>query len=110
MKGVTEGPLRVTISSIAEGKYNKLDLNSDEGFSLSLNATNSRALTMAYGPDTDDWVGHTVEFAAGEIEFQGKLQPAVLVKPISPRVAVTTPKQPKPKPTTGDDMDDDIPF
>ena len=69
-----------------------------------MNATNTRELSKAYGVNTDDWLGREVEFYAGEIEYQGKDQPAVRVRPISPAAATAAP-------VSGDGvMNDEIPF
>ncbi len=38
----------------------------------------------AYGPNSEDWIGKKIELALGQVEFQGKLQNAVIIKPISP--------------------------
>jgi hypothetical protein len=115
LKEVAESRLRVTIDSVAPGQYDKLNVIFREGYALSLNATNTRDLAMAYGPDTDDWPGHVVELYAGEVEFQGKLQPAVRVKPISPPLtaeerAAATANLSKPAANGGDMGDEDIPF
>jgi hypothetical protein len=80
---VAEGPLRLTILKVGEGKYGKLDATFEEGFALSLNATNTKRLVKAFGTDTDRWIGQVIEAYAGEIEYQGKDQPAVVVRPIS---------------------------
>jgi hypothetical protein len=78
-----------------------------------LNATNGRVLTEAYGPDTDLWIDHVIELYAGEFHYQGKMQPGVLVKPISTR-NLEPPKPAPNRPSNGphkpSDMDDDIPF
>ena len=61
----------------------------------SVNATNNSVLVRAYGPNSDDWIGKELELFHGEIEYQGKMQEAVLVRPISPplkRSAKTKPK------------------
>jgi hypothetical protein len=84
LKDVAEGPRQPDIAAIEEGKFGKLNLIFTDGTALSLNATNTRALTKAFGAETDEWPGHTVELYAGEILYQGKPQPAVLVRPISP--------------------------
>jgi hypothetical protein len=103
LKDVAEGPLRVTIDSIREGKYGKLDVNFEEGYALSLNVTNTRALAKAYGAETDYWLSHVIELFSGEVEFQGAMQPTVLVRPISLAPA-------KAELDRNADMDDDVPF
>jgi hypothetical protein len=107
------------IDRVEEGKFGKLNLIFEDSTAASLNATNSRALVKAFGADTDGWLGHVVEMAGGEIEYQGKMQPAILIKPISAPVQAGTTSEtevaaPAPRRVAGSsrnrDMDDDIPF
>jgi hypothetical protein len=93
------GPIQVVIADIVLGTYGKPDVTFTDGTKLSLNATNNKILCQAYGTESDDWIGKEIELSLGEIEYQGKPQEAVLVKPISP---------PKRKP--GGDMEDEIAF
>jgi hypothetical protein len=81
---VRNGPLRMQIVAIREGKYDKPDMVFESGEILSLNATNTRILVRAYGRDSADWIGKEIELAPGQIEFQGQLRDSVVVKPISP--------------------------
>lgn len=97
-----EGPVQVTITDIAEGRFDKPNLEFNDGTLLSLNATNARVLAREYGFESDDWIGKVVELKLGEIEYNGKPQESILIRPISPSV--------ENKPRTGDDMDDSIPF
>src|SRR6516162_5478504 len=55
------GPIRVVIASIVEGKFDKPDLVFDDGTRLSLNVTNTRTLARAYGKDTAVWVDKEIE-------------------------------------------------
>ena len=97
------GPIRVRVTGISEGQYGKPDLAFDDGSQLSLNATNNRTLVRAYGFESGDWIGKEVELTLGEIQYQGELQEAILVKPISPPIENKAPPKP--------DLDDDeIPF
>jgi hypothetical protein len=98
LEDVDDGPEQKVVAAVEEGKFEKLNLIFDDGSALSLNATNTRALSKAFGPETDDWPGHAVELYAGEIEYQGKPQPAVLVRSISAA------------PAANDDKADKIPF
>jgi hypothetical protein len=84
---VRNGPLQVKIAVVKQGQYDKPDLVFETGEILGLNATNTKALMRAYGPDSDDWVGKEIELYLGEVEYQGEMQPAVLVRPISPPIA-----------------------
>ena len=105
------GSIRVVIADIQVGKYEKPDVSFTDGTKLSLNATNNKILCQAYGTDGDDWIGKEIELSLGEIEYQGKPQEAVLVKPISPPIEKKPPPpKPKPKNSGGGDMDDEIPF
>src|SRR5260221_1592043 len=97
------GPVRVKIADVCQGKFDKLDIMFDDG--MGCNATNGRALARVFGFETDDWVDQEVELVVGEIQYQGKPREAVLIKPISP------PLENKVPPKRGDDPPDDpIPF
>jgi hypothetical protein len=98
---VSDGPLTETISEVRPGKFEKANLVFESGASLSLNATNTRTLTRAYGPNSLDWHGKEVELYAGEVEFQNKPLDAVLVRPISP--ALKPSERTKSEPEFGDD-------
>jgi hypothetical protein len=98
------GPTRVTIDDVSEGRWGKPDLTFNDGTMLSLNATNGRVLARAYGTESDDWTGKEIELKVGEIEYQGKPQEAILVKPISP------PIENKAAPAKKPDFNDKMPF
>ena len=87
LKDVEEGPIQATIDKVEEGKFGKLNAVFEDGSALELNATNTRTLARAFGPNTDRWCGHTIEMFEGETTYQGKTQPTVLVKAISKPVA-----------------------
>jgi hypothetical protein len=89
---VAEGPREAVIAAVEEGKFDKLNLILNDGSALSLNATNTRALAKAFGPETDDWPGHTIELYAGAVGYQGKQQPAVLVREFSAPAAAPNDK------------------
>ncbi len=108
LKDLAEGPLQAVIDKVDEGKYGKLNLTFEDNTAVSLNATNSRALVKAFGPETDNWPGLVVELSAGELEYQGKMQPSILIKPISPAPSATA--EPGGAPPVKSDMNDDIPF
>jgi hypothetical protein len=95
---VRGGPLRMRIAGVREGKFEKPDLIFTSGDVLSLNSTNNQAPMRAYGRDSDSWIEKEVELFLGEIEYQGKPQEAVLVRPV-------TPAEKK-----AGDMDDEVPF
>jgi hypothetical protein len=110
---VRDGSIQGQIAVIKNGKFDKPDLVFETGDILSLNATNTKALSRAYGPNSKDWVGRIIEMFMGEVEFQGKMQPAVLVRPLSPPIAVDKQSKLSPEETAAaanDDMNEQIPF
>lgn len=62
---VREGPLAVRIAAVEPGSYDKPNLIFETCEALSLNATNSRILVRAYGPDSDDWLGKDIQLELG---------------------------------------------
>ena len=99
------GSVRVTIIDITEGRFGKPDLTFDDGTKLSVNKTNARILTRAYGTDGDEWVNKRIELVVGTIpDREGRPQESILVEPIS-KSTVT-----KARPEPDDDMNDDITF
>jgi hypothetical protein len=104
------GPSRVVIENVTEGKFDKPDLTFDDGTRLSLNVTNTRTLARAYGTDGADWIGKEIELYLGEIPYEGKLQESILVKPISPPIEKRPPPKPKGESDKRGDLDDEIPF
>jgi hypothetical protein len=93
---VREKPLRRRITNVRKGNYDKLELVFDSGEVLSLNATNTRALSRVYGGSSDALIGKVVDLEHGQLRYQGADHDAVLVKPIT---------QPEPPP-----FDDEIPI
>jgi hypothetical protein len=105
------GPRRAAIASVRPGRFERPDVEFQDGSILSLNATNMRILARAWGTETDAWTGKEVELYVGQTEFQGQKRDSVLVRAISPDIPKG--QQPKPKPAAGggrDPMDDAIPF
>lgn len=100
---VEDDPIRAVIAVVKMGKYDKPDLVFESGDVLSLNATNNQTLVRAYGANSDDWIGKEVQLLLGEIEYQGRMQKAVKVKPISPPPKPADQKSPEP------DFNDDLP-
>jgi hypothetical protein len=96
-----ESPVQVRLTTVGEGKFDRPVLGFDDGTQLSLNATNNRVLVGAYGPESDNWIGKTIELRLGEVEFNGNVQKSIVVKPISPPIGNKTPKS---------DSDDNISF
>jgi hypothetical protein len=106
------GPRRAAIAYVRPGRFERPDVEFQDGSMLSLNATNMRILARAWGTETDAWTGKEVELYVGKTEFQGQQRDSVLVRTISP--AIPSAQQPKPKPAGGGGgrapMDDGIPF
>jgi hypothetical protein len=97
------GPFKAAIVAVERNeKYDKLDVSLDDGSVLSLNATNCGRLVRAYGAETDSWIDKEVELHVGELEYNGVMKEAVLVKPISPSSRKEAPAKPP--------FDDDSPF
>jgi hypothetical protein len=113
---VRNGPLQMRIAAVKEGKYGKPDVVFESGENLTLNATNNRTLMRAYGPNSDDWIGKYIELTLGQLQFEGELQDAVIVKPIdepinpSQKTPVPQETPSKATPKKRDDMDDEMPF
>jgi hypothetical protein len=103
---VAGGPLREQIAAVTVGKYDKLNAVFESGDILSLNATNVRILQRSYGIDSDLWIGKEVELFKGEVEYEKKMQAAVLIRPISPPVAAAKKAAAAKK---LDDFDDELP-
>jgi hypothetical protein len=76
-------PITVRISAVRPGKFGKPNLYLENGSVLGLNSTNVKMLIEAYGPNGQDWVGQLISLYVGEVKFNGQMQPAVLVKPVS---------------------------
>ncbi len=55
---------------------------------LVLNKTNAQAIAEDYGDDTETWVGREIVLLVREVDFKGKLTPAI-------RVRVQTPPRPQ---------------
>ena len=45
-----------------------------------LNKTNAYTIKTAYGPDTDDWIGQTIELFAMPVEYQGRMVDGLRVR------------------------------
>jgi hypothetical protein len=106
---VNGGALLEQIAAVTVGKYDKLNVFFESGDILSLNATNVKILQKAYGVDSDLWIGKEVELYAGEVEYEKKMQPSVLIRPISPPIAAAA-KAAAAKKLGGTDFDDEIPY
>ena len=92
------GPLRLIITDVEEGKYDRPDVSFDDGTRLGLNVTGRRNLVRAWGSDTHAWIGKEVELNVGETEINGQVQEMIVVTPISPAIPREDRSLP-PKPT-----------
>jgi len=107
VKAAPGGVIRATIVGVEESdRYDKLNAELSNGMTLSLNTTNTTTLALAYGTNSDLWIGKEIELYVGQVEFQGKAQEAVLVRPISPKIE----QKVKPKKKLSHDLDDEIPM
>jgi hypothetical protein len=106
---VRERPLQMQIAVVREGKYEEPDLVFESGEAFTVNSTNNRTLMRAYESNSDNWIGKEIELALGKVKFQGELQDAVIVKPISPTIAAAAEKKAATK-AEDDFGDDHIPF
>jgi hypothetical protein len=91
---------------------------------LVLNKTNFKSIVAATGiDDTDGWGGRQIALFVMDVEYQGKMMPAIRVRPRAPQPAAatgstrgtSTPPPAKPAPArednTGDTgTDEDVPF
>ena len=103
------GPLKLTITDVKEGKYDRPDVSTTAPDWAS-NVTGTRNLVRAWGVDTDTWIGKEVELSVGETD---KMEEMIVVTPISPAIPRED-RSPPPKPSKRKndrgDMEDDIPF
>jgi hypothetical protein len=109
---LVNGPRSETIAKVRDGSFDRPELVFEDGDVLSLNVTNTRVLCRNFGPNSDDWIGKSIELSAGEIEFKGEKRASILVKPLSPAVPKSKqqPLPPEPEPSLSDEMADEIPF
>jgi hypothetical protein len=98
-------PIVLTITNVAEGKYDKLDLTFDDESKLSLNATNGKTIARAWGYETAAWLRKQVELRVGITTYKGEPQDTILLRPISPATPAHEKALAKPP-----KIDDDIPF
>ena len=93
-----------------------------------LNKTNAYAIKAVYGPDTDEWIGQTIELFAMPVEFQGRMVEGLRVRVPRPKkaerdVSGFDDEDPAPKtkayaeasgarakPALAEELDDEIPF
>ena len=95
---------RSTIAAVILGNYDKPVLELTSGRKFALNATNTKTLIEAWGPDTTHWVGEQVEFYPGTVPSKANDTLSVLARPIVRKAG--EPK--KPVPNAHADIDADI--
>ena len=61
-----------------------------------LNKTNANSIAQAYGPQTDNWPGATMEVFPSTTEFAGKIVDCIRMRPF--QQGVTTPSVDQPPP------------
>lgn len=77
--------IRVTIASVFsesmdDGKVKPILYFNGAKKGLVLNRTNASTIAMAFGDDTDAWIGADIELFPMAVSFQGQMQPAIRVK------------------------------
>ncbi len=91
---------------------------------LVLNKTNANRISMAYGRETDEWIGKNIEAYPEMVEYQGRMTEAIRVRepakaPQGKSAPVMTGHLNAPPPASPDvygagslaeDLDDSIPF
>ena len=100
---VKERPRVAVISHIEREKVGKGQdaeekyvLHFEDGKPMVLNRTNWDTLEEAFG-DSDNWGGHKVKIKCARTKFQGKAVDGIRLDPIVP------------KPTSNDELDDEVP-
>lgn len=79
---VTIAEVRLETMQGQEGPHKEIVLHfrgSKSGKGLVLNATNRLAIRALYGPETDDWVGKSIELYATQVKAFGKMQDVIRV-------------------------------
>jgi hypothetical protein len=92
-------PLRKTIESVSEGNYDKPVLRFSDGTRFSLNGTNVSTIIELFGStESNALIKKEIELYVGTIHYQGADNESVLVR------------EPSPKESLKDDLDDEIPY
>jgi hypothetical protein len=122
---VRDGPLLAHIVNVfISEKFNRPVLELDTGEQFTVNTTNNRVLVKAYGPKSEDWIGHQIKLALGHYKDWTKDPPVdaetVTLEAVTPRQGAAgngahriDPAQlpaPIKKHTLEEDLDDEIPF
>ncbi len=94
--------------------------------SLVLNKTNANVITAVYGRETDNWIGKDIDLYEAQVEYQGKLGPAIRVReparppqqrsgnasspPVTGHLNAPPPASEADYGTLSSELDDEIPF
>ena len=105
--------VEVTIETVSTAKMrdgtSKLILTfTGKRKALTLNKTNTRALIVLFGAETDAWLGHTITLAPQRVDFAGQVVDAIRIAGAS-TVAPARPA-PEPEPDPFEATDADVPF
>lgn len=98
---VLDQPRHETIVEVTDGKWDKPVLKFESGALFSLNKVNTGDMIAAYGDESDNWIGITIELFAGETKYGGDSTDTVRIRPVTP---------PTPKSSGRAELDDEIPF
>jgi hypothetical protein len=63
---------------------------------LVVNKSNRTALVEAYGGETDDWNDRVVRLQIGQVLFQGRMVPSIVVVPVTVQQAKMVTEEKKP--------------
>lgn len=81
---------------------------------LVCNKSNATLLAAAFGDETREWPGHTLEIWAEPVMYQGKLVPGIKVMPLPSQGPTIAPSRgsdiPADTSNLAADLDDEIPF
>jgi hypothetical protein len=100
---VSDGPFKQVIDEVTIGQFDKPVLKFRSGLQFSANVTNVGTLIEAFGEDSDDWLGQTIELYKGQLKYKGETKDGVLVRPTGVDKKKVTPKK-------SGDLDDEISF
>lgn len=86
-------------------KGNKLVLSfQGEKKTLVCNKTNAKRIAFMFGNDTNNWVGQSITLYTEHVDFQGEIVPAIRVKVIKQKPAVSAPLNRPPMRQTVDQL------
>jgi hypothetical protein len=109
-----DGPRQETIAAVALGKFDRPNVTFETGDQFSLNKTNTRTLINAYGPNSQDWIGKTIELCLGTATYNNEDRESVVVRPISPPLTPASKpveaQTPAPSSPPKPELDDEIPY